>query len=83
VTVVLFEILGENTPEPQAAPREEAPSAGRPEATVPEAPQDRTVQAEGELRRHGAGPGGRVAALLLVAAVLVAAGLLLYWSVTR
>lgn len=36
-----------------------------------------------DVRRHGAGPGGRTAALALLAALAVAAALLLYWSLVR
>ena len=35
------------------------------------------------LRRHGAGPGGRAAALLLIVGVLVVGALVVYWSVSR
>jgi protein phosphatase len=36
-----------------------------------------------DVRRHGAGPGGRAAALALLAALAVAAALLFYWSLVR
>jgi PPM family protein phosphatase len=35
------------------------------------------------LRRHGAGPGGRVAALLLIVGVLLVAAFVVYWSLKR
>jgi hypothetical protein len=41
------------------------------------------VNAEAELRRHGAGPGGRLAAILLLLALLAGAVLLLYWGIKR
>jgi protein phosphatase len=83
VTVVLFEMLG--APDSlQAAPVEEAP----PPTEADQSP-DEEAEAEPEvasamsLRRHGAGPGGRLAALVLIAALLGLGLLALYLATTR
>ena len=57
-----------------------------PEATAPDLVSDPAQDAddpEADLRRHGAGPGGRFAALALIATVLVVAALALYWGISR
>ena len=74
ITVVLFEMVDaeaivEETP---AAPVVSADGAPAP------APQD-----DGSLTRHGAGPGGRVTAILFLVAIVVLALVLLYWGITR
>ena len=83
VTVVLFEILeGEQA-------EDESPEGGK--SSEPEPGPDPTPsqtsegpkEPSGSLSRHGAGPGGRIAALLLIAAVLGIGLLGLYWGITR
>lgn len=96
ITVVLFELLetaeggaedavapvaaddAAAPPEPASLPAEEEPPElegdSRPPETEP-APPDAT--------RHGAGPGGRIAALLLLAALLTIAILALYTGINR
>jgi protein phosphatase len=78
ITVVLFELVdGEPSPQgsdPTSTPEEESGPADVPE---PDAPEPRDV------RTHGAGPGGRVAALALIAAVVVVGAIVLYWGITR
>lgn len=86
VTVVLFELLEGEPPDGQAAAEEDdaeasAPADERESAGAGPAPQE--SDPAGQLSRHGAGPGGRAAALLLIAAVLVAAVLVLYWGIAR
>ncbi len=82
ITVLLFEIL-EGDPEPagdDAADSEQAAADGagadtETEATPPEP--------GGRLRKHGAGPGGRLAAILFILAVLAVGALVLYWGIAR
>jgi len=84
ITVVLFELA------------EGEPAAHEPAAIVPEpvtddpVPQEQEPELEQEpevspasLSRHGAGAGGRLAALAFIVAVLVIAGLVLYWGISR
>ncbi len=84
ITVVLFELA------------EGEPPAHEPAAIVPEQVADDPVQQEHEqeqeqaqeasptsLSRHGAGSGGRLAALAFVVAVLVIAGLVLYLGISK
>ncbi|MEX0851126.1 MAG: Stp1/IreP family PP2C-type Ser/Thr phosphatase [Gaiellaceae bacterium] len=100
VTVVLFEMLGDDEAE-AAQPTPEATSAHEDELEEPDeldeldettdasivedepmAASDSEV-APSSLRRHGAGPGGRLAALLLIAAILALGLLALYVLVKR
>jgi PPM family protein phosphatase len=71
ITVVLFELLDG---EPEAA--------GAPETSTP-GPAAAPQETPGDVRTHGAGPGGRVAALMLVAALVVLGLLAVYWGITR
>jgi PPM family protein phosphatase len=71
ITVVLFELV-EGEPEPRPEP---VPSADVATETA-EAPA-------GDVRTHGAGPGGRAAAIALVAALVVVGLLAVYWGITR
>jgi protein phosphatase len=79
ITVVLFELV-EGEPEPvgaePAAPDEPAPAER--EAT----PLDVSEQ-PAPVRTHGAGPGGRIAALAIIAIVLAVGAMVLYWGITR
>jgi serine/threonine protein phosphatase PrpC len=72
ITVVLFEMVESDAvvEEPQTS----AVDAGGPDAAATDAES---------LSRHGAGPGGRVTALLLLAVLVAAAILLLYWGIKR
>jgi PPM family protein phosphatase len=72
ITVVLFELVAG---EPEAEP-EPALTDGDPETV------DATVVA-GDVRTHGAGPGGRIAALGLIVLVLAVGVLVLYWGIKR
>jgi protein phosphatase len=84
ITVLLFEIV---EGEPEALEDE----GGRRDATAPATdgvaavaqPETSAPESTANPRRHGAGPGGRVAAILLILAVLAVAALVLYWGVTR
>jgi protein phosphatase len=86
VTVVLFEMLEGVAPERGQLPAsdQQEPSA----ASEPEEDLDLEVvpergQPPSSLRRHGAGPGGRIAALVLIAALLGLGLLALYLATTR
>ena len=72
VTVVLFELVSEALPAPEATEV--------PETTHDEEPDDVTLE---DVRRHGAGKGSRWPALLLLVAILVVAALALWWSLLR
>jgi len=80
VTVVLFELVEADESTESAGPTEEKP-AGAPEPE--QAPETSAEAPRASLRRHGAGPGGRLAALLLIVALLGVAVLALYWGITR
>jgi protein phosphatase len=86
ITVVLFELVSDE----QAAKLEStSPAVDDGVGTAAQTTDTETVtSAEDEpdqssLRRHGAGPGGRAAALLLIAGVVVLGLLLLYIAVSR
>jgi len=89
VTVVLFEIVAaEEAEEPvDEPPVDEPPVEPPPEAESASAQGQTQVEpeeaSEPEVSRHGAGPGGRLAALFLIAAVLAIGALVLYWGMTR
>jgi serine/threonine protein phosphatase PrpC len=72
ITVVLFELV-EGEPEPELE---------RADETELEEPSAEEASQEG-VRTHGAGPGGRLAALGLIALVLVVGVLVLYWGIKR
>ena len=73
ITVVLFEIVADDAEEPSVPTEPEAAT------TLP----DERAEEQASLRRHGAGPGGRLAALVLILTVLGIAALVLYWGITR
>jgi PPM family protein phosphatase len=73
ITVVLFELL---EGQPEDAPVHEATVTPEPAPMAPE-------ESPTEMRTHGAGPGGRVAALMLVCALVVLGLLAVYWGITR
>jgi protein phosphatase len=94
ITVVLFDVVSdeaETAPPsmPGASPPSSASTDGSavdaghpaPARELEEPPAD--GPAASPLRRHGAGPGGRLAALLLIAAVLCLGLVLLYMGVSR
>jgi hypothetical protein len=95
VTVVLFDVVeGEQevvATAPRPAPEDLAapPDAGgeldgrQTAADGPGTGAGDSASPAGLLRRHGAGKGGRLPAILLVLAVLVLALLVLYWGATR
>jgi serine/threonine protein phosphatase PrpC len=70
ITVVLFELV-EGEPEPVTY---EEPAVDEERETTP--------AGEG-VKRHGAGSGGRLASLALIAGVLVVGALVLYWGIGR
>ena len=77
ITVVLFELV-EGDPEPEYEPETD----GQPVAvTEPDATTSSTSDAE--VSTHGAGPGGRLTALALIAIVVVVGLLVLYWGIKR
>jgi protein phosphatase len=84
ITVVLFELAEGESPAVEPMPAEHHPpelelapeSALEAEMLEPEA-------SEASLSRHGAGPGGRAAALVFIVASLVIGALVLYWGITR
>jgi protein phosphatase len=87
ITVVLFDLEeGEDTPDGQdvsPAPVEE-PASEQSASAEPALLGTESDNAEPrQVRRHGAGSGGRVAALVLIAAVLAVAVLALYWGLSR
>jgi protein phosphatase len=85
ITVLLFEII-EGEPEPlpdEGGPANAAPATdgdGDGAGAQPETPQ---AEPGGSPRKHGAGPGGRLAAIVFILAVLVVAALVLYWGIAR
>jgi len=90
VTVVLFEMLADDEAEAaQPTPEASAPVDEPVEPTDTSILEDEPVAASdsetapSSLRRHGAGPGGRLAALLLIAAILALGLLVLYVLVKR
>ena len=82
ITVVLFELV-EGEPEPVAEPyaaAEAESGAGSDPGNMGQTPsQDETAQ----VRTHGAGPGGRLTALALIAFVVIVGALVLYWGISR
>lgn len=84
ITVVLFELTEGEPAAVEPARVEQEPA--EPEAITLDPAGDAVPQAddaEADLRRHGAGPGGRFVALALIATVLVLAALGLYWGISR
>jgi protein phosphatase len=83
ITVLLFEIV-EGEPEPLEDEGGTAEAVPATDGAGAVAAQPESTQAEptGRLRKHGAGPGGRLAAIVLILAVLVVAAIVLYWGIT-
>jgi protein phosphatase len=90
ITVVLFELLADDDPQAEAQAEvtvdAQAASDVTPSATSIEAgggDEPAAAASDPSLSRHGAGAGGRLAALLLIAAVLAVAVLVVLWSLSR
>ena len=97
ITVVLFELVegSEDEVAPHEvpivpteaatplAPTDDLTPSGDGSEAAGRDDEDAEVASESSLRRHGAGPGGRAAALLLILAVLALAALVVYWSLKR
>ena len=81
ITVVLFEL--EEGEESEDGPPDDVVSPTDDAASVPIQPPAVPPAPDGPLRTHGAGPGGRIAALALVLALLVLGALALYWGIGR
>ena len=79
VTVVLFELLEGDELEP---PEPVAPTAER-DGAVDQDTAEIVLGPPAEATRHGAGKGGRVAALALILAILGVAALALDWGIGR
>jgi protein phosphatase len=82
ITVVLFELLEGDEPEATDTAAEETGSDAE-RGLTPAVEQQETVSAGEAPSRHGAGPGGRILALALLAALLVVALLVLYTAIAR
>ena len=83
--MVLFEMVDGETPVAHAEPEVEEAVAGIAEAEMTEedVKVDGSAASTAGPTRHGAGPGGRVAALTLIVSVLVLCLLVLYLAVVR
>ena len=79
ITVVLFELV-EGEPDPEPADEDGEDDGDEPEPVAVEAAHD---GASADVRTHGAGPGGRVAALALIALIVVVGALVLYWGISK
>ena len=78
ITVVLFELVeGEPDAEPEVEPKTE----GQPGLQTADPAADPAPGAD--VRTHGAGPGGRLAALAFIVIVVVVGALVLYWGITK
>jgi protein phosphatase len=74
ITVVLFELVeGEPDPIPEPVVEQAAIPVEQPAPPVGEA----------DVRRHGAGEGGRLLSLVLIALVVAVGLLVLYWGISR
>jgi protein phosphatase len=77
ITVVLFELVdGEPEERMPATPKATAEAAHEPRTSAPPEPA-------GAPRTHGAGPGGRLGSLALIAGILVLGLLGLYWGISK
>jgi PPM family protein phosphatase len=85
ITVVLFEMLDGDAPGSHAQPEVEQTMAGiaAAEVTEEDVSVDGSAASTAEPTRHGAGPGGRIAALVLIVSLLVLCLLVLYLAVVR
>jgi PPM family protein phosphatase len=84
ITVVLFELLDDADPFGEKIGVETGPAEVGLKPDPGEQVAGEPAETESEsLRRHGAGKGGRLAAILLVLAVLALGILVLYWGISR
>ncbi|MBA2642835.1 MAG: Stp1/IreP family PP2C-type Ser/Thr phosphatase [Actinobacteria bacterium] len=95
VTVVLFDIAAESSDgavgaaaqpvaeEPAVAETATGDTTADPHVVAEPEQEDAPSEAGASLRRHGAGPGGRLAAILFILAVLALGALALYWGVVH
>lgn len=74
ITVVLFELV-EGEPDPPEPPVEPVPPAHVEQASTP--------VDDADVSRHGAGAGGRLSSLALIALVVAVGLLVLYWGISR
>jgi PPM family protein phosphatase len=80
ITVVLFELVEGDAADGEAL----AVTIGATGRAEPEAGEAlATPAADDDVRRHGAGPGGRAAAVGLILLVVAVGLLALYWGITR
>ena len=77
ITVVLFEVV-DGDPEPLR--EADSVETGAEPDLVDRAPAEEPVA---EVRTHGPGPGGRIAAIALIALVVIVGVLVLYWGISR
>ena len=78
ITVVLFELVeGEPDAEPEVEPKSEGQPGLQTATTEAEPAPDAGV------RTHGAGPGGRLAALAFIVVVVGVGALVLYWGISK
>jgi len=78
ITVVLFELVeGEPEAEPEVEPKTEGQPGLQTADTEPDPAPDAGV------RTHGAGPGGRLAALAFIVVVVGVGALVLYWGISK
>ena len=83
ITVLLFEIL-EGEPEPaEDRAADSAQTAAADGSGAESGTEAQPADPDGRLRKHGAGPGGRLAAIVVILAVLAVGALVLYWGIAR
>jgi serine/threonine protein phosphatase PrpC len=81
ITVVLFELVDGEAPVGEVA---EISIVGVDRAeSVPVDRASHTPDEDADVNRHGAGPGGQLASLALIALVVVVGLLALYWGISR
>ena len=85
ITVVLFELSEGDPPAPEQAAIVSEPAAEEPakEEQPEHGPEQESIASPASLSHHGAGPGGRFAALAFIVAVLVIGALGLYWGISK
>ena len=81
ITVVLFELV-EGEPDVIEPVAESEPEGADEPADEPSSVNE-SAGPVADVRTHGAGPGGRLAALALIVLVLVVGALVLYWGITQ
>jgi protein phosphatase len=83
ITVVAFEIEEGDPPTVVEPPAASAPDETTAEHAVPSDQTPVQPVSAGEVRKHGAGAGGRVIAIAAILLALAAAALLIWWSLHR